>query len=484
MQFLVSFFGFSMKSVFFRNIVSVFLVCGLFSQAFAEGNVEKKVPTSKQQVMLSFAPLVKKASPAIVNIYTKKKVSVKSGLVTFLNDPVLQRFFADNADDTNAEKISNSLGSGVIVSEDGIVVTNKHVIGGNTDITVVLSDSREFKAKIINKDERTDLALLKIEATDKDNFPFIDIADSDKVEVGDIVIALGNPFGVGQNVTNGIVSALAKNTVGASSYDFFIKTDAATNPGNSGGALINMQGNLVGINTSVLSQSGGVQSISFAVPSNMVSSLVRSDEDRVVRPWLGAEFKSVDQKTSQLAGLDRPVGAVLSGLYPGGPAEKAGLKIGDIVLEVDGREVFDQGAVYFRVTSHQLGDEAFFKLVRDKSKMVVPVRMVSPPENPSRDLKAIKGKNPLSGATIANMSPALAGELGISEMLSGVIIMDMGLGDSAGSGFRSKDVIKKVNGVDVSSTQEIETMLKDKNTSQWKIIVQRGSRLLNIIWNG
>ncbi|PCI44922.1 MAG: serine protease, partial [Alphaproteobacteria bacterium] len=300
---------------------------------------DKKVPSSKIEVQLSYAPVVKRAAPAVVNIYTKRVVRTRS-YSPFANDPFFQRFFGDRLGGRPRERIQRSLGSGVIVGEDGVIVTNHHVVEGADEITVALSDRREYDAEIILDDEKADLAILRIN-TGGEKLPTLKFSDSDTVEVGDLVLAIGNPFGVGQTVTSGIVSALARTQVSGQDYQFFIQTDAAVNPGNSGGALIGMNGELIGINTAIFSRSGGSNGIGFAIPANMVRHVVSSAlmGGELVRPWFGGGGQAVTSDIAESLGFDRPGGILVDDIYAGGPADKAGLEQGDVILSIDGKLV-------------------------------------------------------------------------------------------------------------------------------------------------
>ena len=276
------------------------------------------VPQSQAEITLTFAPLVKTVAPAVVNVYTRATVTERATISPLFRDPFFQRFFGDLIPNMpERRRQANSLGSGVIVDPEGVIVTNAHVIKGADEITVVLADRRELDAELVLMDEQTDLAVLRV-ATERP-LPHVQFRDSDALEVGDLVLAIGNPFGVGQTVTMGIVSALARTNVGVSDYSFFIQTDAAINPGNSGGALIGSDGRLVGINTAIYSNtrgpSAGSVGIGFAVPSNMVKAVLRAAEGgKVVRPWLGARAQSVDSDMAPSFGLDRPIGAVITEL--------------------------------------------------------------------------------------------------------------------------------------------------------------------------
>ncbi|MCE3232743.1 MAG: Do family serine endopeptidase [Rickettsiaceae bacterium] len=452
----------------------------LFCSSYSYAD-DKKIPGSKEEVMLSFAPLVKKASPAVVNIYSKKKVQVRSGLSPFLNDPVFQHFFGDKfAEDGVTERVESSLGSGVIVSQDGHIITNSHVIAGSTEITVVLSDRREFEAKVLVKDDRTDLALLKI-AGDK-HLPFLELMDSDKLEVGDLVVAIGNPFGVGQTVTSGIVSAVARTTVGVSDYQFFIQTDAAINPGNSGGALINMEGKLAGINSAIFTRSGGSEGVGFAIPANMVATVVRSKGDHIVRPWLGLSTKSVNYEIAKSLGMETPNGAIVAKIIEDSPAADAGLQVGDVIVAVDEHDISDEHSLNFRVATYEIGGSAEFKILRGDSTKKLKVDMKAAPEEPKRDARFIKGNNPLAGATVANISPALIEELGLNITESGVIITGVEPGVASSLGFHKNDIIKQINGIEITTTQQLEEVLKEKAQSG-KITIKRGNRVVNVILN-
>ena len=292
--------------------------------ASAGAETQRVVPESQVAIKQSFAPVVKRAAPAVVNVYVRHRV--EQMVSPFSDDPFFSRLFGENFG-IPRERIQNSLGSGVLVSPEGVVVTNNHVIqgSGEAEITVALADGREFPAKLIIKDEQTDLAVLRLDAKGV-QFPSIEFNDSDSLEVGDLVLAIGDPFGVGQTVTSGIVSALARTQVGISDYQFFIQTDAAINPGNSGGALVDMDGRLVGINTAIFSKSGGSLGIGFAIPSNMVRLVVEAalKGGKVQRPWLGASLQPVTSDIADSLGLDRPSGALVKDLHPNGPAVRAG----------------------------------------------------------------------------------------------------------------------------------------------------------------
>jgi serine protease Do len=430
--------------------------------------------------------VVERASPAVVNVYVRRQV--RERVSPFFNDPFFKRFFGEDFG-IPRERVQNSLGSGVIVSPDGVVVTNHHVIkdaGENGEVKVAFADKREYPAEVVLTDERTDLAVLRIDAPDA-SFPHVEFANSEKLEVGDIVLAIGNPFGVGQTVTSGIVSALARTHVGVSDYQFFIQTDAAINPGNSGGALIDMDGRLVGINTAIYSRSGGSHGIGFAIPSNMVQLVVRSalEGKRVKRPWFGAELQEVTRDLAESLGLDRPAGAIIREFHEASPAAEAGLQPGDVIVGVDGKAVSDPEAFRYRFATRGIGGSAKIRFIRDGRVDRVRVPLVAAPEKPPRNTTEIGGRNPFTGATVANLSPALAEELGLDMDSRGVIVLNVKQGSiAANTGFlREHDIVIGVNGARVDSVRELEQAVEQR-ARQWRISVKRGGRVLNVVIGG
>ena len=321
--------------------------------------------------------------------------------------------------------MQRSLGSGMMVDASGLVVTNNHVIEGADQVKVSLADKREFEAEIVLKDSRTDLAVLKLKDT-KGKFPTLDFANSDELLVGDVVLAIGNPFGVGQTVTHGIVSALARTQVGITDYQFFIQTDAAINPGNSGGALVDMTGKLVGINTAIFSRSGGSQGIGFAIPANMVRVVVASAKTggkAVKRPWLGARLQAVTPEIAETIGLRLPSGALVASVAPGSPAARAGLKLSDVIVEIDGQAIDDPNAFDYRFATRPLGGTAQVDVQRaGKSiKLSIPLEVVP---DTGRDEIVLKSRSPFQGAKVANISPAVADEFRLDASAEGVVVTD------------------------------------------------------------
>ena len=440
---------------------------------------QKVVPQNPGEVHLSFAPVVKKAQPAVVNVYASRVDKMPRN--PLFDDPVFRRFFGQEGQDS---RTSQSLGSGVIVDSSGLVVTNHHVIEGMTDVKVALSDHREFAAEIVLRDPRSDLAVLKIKSDEA--FPVLELGDSDAIEVGDFVIAIGNPFGVGQTVTQGIVSALARTQVGISDYGFFIQTDAAINPGNSGGALVDLDGRLVGINSAIYSRSGGSMGIGFAIPVNMVKGVVAAamgGGTAVKRPWLGASLQNVSKDIADSIGLDRPVGALVAALNEGGPAAEAGLKRGDVITAVDGQSVDDSGGVGFRLGEKPLGGVASLSVLRGGKALALPLRLVAAPEVPARDAIKIKTLSPFQGAIVMNISPAVIEEQSIADAREGVVVADVPEGSTAANvGVQKGDIVIAVNGQKIATTRDLENASAAR-VDYWKLTIGRGGEVIQtLIW--
>jgi Do/DeqQ family serine protease len=459
------------------------MAASLFLFAAAPLRAEEIVPSSAAEVQLSFAPIVKRTAPAVVNVYAKR-ITVSRGGGLF-DDPFFRRFFGDDGSfGRPRERVQNSLGSGVIVDPKGLIVTNHHVIAEGTDITVVLADRREFEAKVLLKDERTDLAVLKIDVPDEE-LPALGLGDSDALEVGDLVLAIGNPFGVGQTVTSGIVSALARTSVGVSDYQFFIQTDAAINPGNSGGALVNGKGQLIGINTAIFSRGGGSIGIGFAIPANMVKTVVATAEsggEAIRRPWIGAEVQNVSSDIAASLGMARPEGALIVSLHPESPLAAAGLKRGDIVLAVEGKPVESAQELGYRVATTAIGSTTIVEYQRKGERRETQVTMIAAPETVARATTLIKGNNPLAGAVISNLSPAVADELDLPSEATGVAVAKIE-GGPAARFMKQGDMILEVNGREIDSVETLKALLEDE-TSAWRIALKRGGRVLKIAIGG
>src|SRR5688572_26356233 len=360
---------------------------------------DRRVPNSPAELKMSFAPIVQRTSAAVVNVYAAKTVQNRNPL---LDDPMFRRFFGVPGQQPN--QMQRSLGSGVLVDAAGLVVTNNHVIDGADQVKVSLADKREFEAEIVLKDSRSDLAVLRIK-NGGERFPALDFADSDALQVGDLVLAMGNPFGVGQTVTHGIVSAVARTQVGITDYQFFIQTDAAINPGNSGGALVDMNGRLIGINTAIFSRSGGSIGIGFAIPSNMVRSVVAQaigGSTAIARPWIGAGCQDVTPDIAASLGVDRPRGALVAEIDPDSPAGQAGLRVGDLILAAGGRDIADRAGLDYRLAVAGIGNALDLDVWRDGETLTLRVVIEAEPELGEGDAILLGGESPLSGATVAD----------------------------------------------------------------------------------
>ena len=445
------------------------------------------VPTSQGQITLSFAPLVRAAAPAVVNVYTKRVV--KTGPRSLLNNPFFRRFFGDNLRfglPFERQRLESSLGSGVIVDATGLIVTNHHVIEGFQEITVILADRREFSAELVVSDQKTDLAVLRIDAAGE-KLPHLALGDSDQLQVGDLVLAIGNPFGIGQTVTSGIVSATARAARGISDFGFFIQTDAAINPGNSGGALIAMDGRLAGVNTAIFSRSGGSLGIGFAIPSNMVRTVIAGAlaGGKVLRPWFGARGGPVTTEIAEALGLARSRGVLIEDVHPKGPAARAGLRVGDVVTAIDGREVDAADALRFRLATYPVGGSVPLAVLRGGKPLALTLRLETPPEDPPRRATVLRGPHPLAGATVANLSPALAVELDMNPGRQGVVVIEVAPRSPAGRlRLKPGDTVLKVNGRKIDSVDELEAALAAPAADAWRIAVRRGDRVLQVKVSG
>ncbi len=462
-----------------KSLAAAIVILATIPTAQAQTQV---VPTSREQVRLTFAPVSRQVAPAVVNIYTKRVV--RAAASPLFADPFFRRFLGD-VPGMSQDRVQRSLGSGVLIAADGTVVTNHHVIKDADEVTVVLSDRREFEARIVGSDERTDLAVLKIDGG-KESFPTLILGDSDAIEVGDVVLAVGNPFGVGQTVTQGIVSALARTNVGVSDVQSFIQTDAAINPGNSGGALVDLQGRLIGINSAIYSKDGGSNGIGFAIPTALVRQVVASiaKGGKVVRPWLGASGQAVTADLAQALKLPRPIGVLVNHIHGASPAARGGLVDGDVIVAVEGREVDDPEGLRFRLATLPIGGDARLTVLRDGAEKTVTVRLVAPPETPPRDKTEIAGRNPFNGATLVNLNPALAEDLGMNSSLTGVMVFAIKRGSVANRlGVQPGDMLLKVNDRPVTSVAEARKLL-EVELPRWSITIKRNGEVMSLVLGG
>jgi Do/DeqQ family serine protease len=441
---------------------------------------DRRVPASPSDLRLSYAPIVQRVQPAVVTVYAAKAVQDRNPL---LDDPIFRRFFG--VPGGQQEQVQRSLGSGVMVDASGLVVTNNHVVEGADQFKVSLSDKREFEAEIVLKDSRTDLAILRLKDT-SEKFPTLDFANSDELMVGDVVLAIGNPFGVGQTVTHGIISALARTQVGITDYQFFIQTDAAINPGNSGGALVDMTGKLAGINTAIFSRSGGSQGIGFAIPANMVRVVVTSAKSggkAVKRPWLGARLQAVTPEIAETMGLRLPSGALVANVVPGSPAARGGLKLSDLIVTIDGQAVEDPNAFDYRFATRPLGGKSEVEVQRAGKPVKLTIPLETAPDTGRNEI-VLTTRSPLQGAKVANISPAVADELHLDSDTEGVVVTDLADGGTAASvGFQKGDIILAVNNQKIAKTSDLEKATRD-TLRLWRITLVRGGQQINVTLGG
>ncbi len=466
-----------MKTKEMKYIYLLFLFL-IISPSYAQ---DKAVPMDRQQIHLSFAPLVKQVSPAVVNIYTKRTVQQSVGFSPFFNDPFFQQFFGRNFGDMGTrERTATSLGSGVILDKGGLVITNAHVINQADEINVVLKDGREYKAEQIFDDPRIDLAVLKIDAGGE-TLPALSIPETTDLEVGDLVLAIGNPFGVGQTVTSGIVSALARTTVGVSDYSYFIQTDAAINPGNSGGALVAMNGDLVGINSAIFSRDGGSLGIGFAIPVEMVQTVINSvkrGEEKLVQPWLGISGQTVTSDIARSLDLPFTRGAMITDIHPKSGPGRAGIKTGDVVYRLNNKDITDPAAMKFYLAMVEIGDEVLLDVYRKGSPLQIRFDAELPPEDPPRNLTVLGAGHPFSNAKVANINPAVVEEFDLGGIDQGVVVIEAG--ERSMIGLRAGDIIHNINGVEIGSVSKLQETLQTAS-KRWQVEVIRNGRILSVV---
>ncbi|MCA2007792.1 trypsin-like peptidase domain-containing protein [Tritonibacter mobilis] len=424
---------------------------------------ETKVPQSQTEISLGFAPLVKEAAPAVVNIYAKI-IRQDRARSPFADDPFFDDFFRQFAQPR--PRVQNSLGSGVILSEDGIVVSNYHVVGEASDIRVVTNDRREYQAEVILADQASDLAILQLK--DAEGLPFLGLRNSDEVEVGELTLAIGNPFGVGQTVSSGIISGLARTgTGGGQGFGYYIQTDAPINPGNSGGALIDVNGDLIGINTRILSRSGGSNGIGFAIPANLVREFVRQareGEGEFQRPWAGMTGQPVDSDLAEALGLGQVDGMLISELHPQSPFVEAGFEVGDVVLAVDGEPVNSPSEMAFRLSVAELGGTSAVTRVRQGETETVEVALMEAPNSPAADPITLNEQTPMPGLVVGQVNPQVITKLQLPLSTEGVVVMDPGPYAGRG-GVRAGDLLLAINGEEITAPEDVANLLM--NSGRW-----------------
>jgi serine protease Do len=414
--------------------------------------------------------------PSVVNISSVKKVTVNRS--PLFSDPFFRDFFGDGVP---RERVQQALGSGVIVSGDGYIVTSNHVVSGADEVEVHLSDERVFTARIIGNDPKSDVAVIKIEAKD---LPVIKIGKSSNLRIGSYVLALGNPYGLAGTVTHGIISALGRSGLGITEYENFIQTDAPINPGNSGGALVNMEGELIGINTAILSQSGGNIGIGFAIPVDLVMDIVQSlrKYGRVVRGWLGVTVQEITPEIAEAMELESSQGVLIADVIKGSPAAEAGVRQGDVVVSINGKEVNDPSALQFLVSEIPPGTRVPVTVIRDGGRKTVTVTIgdLSEAEIP-RDTYLVEDNRFLEGARVADLSPPLRDSLEVPNNVDGVVVAGVERNSPASStGLRPGDVIVTINGRKITGLSEFKQLLQSINGRRMEISIYRQGMILNM----
>lgn len=454
-------------------LAAVFLSIALF---WGLGHAETRVPQSQAEIALSFAPVVRTAAPAVVNIYARRLVETRRS--PFADDPFFGPMFRDFG--SAQPRLQNSLGSGVILSPDGLAVSNYHVVGEAEDIRVVLADRREYAADVLLADEESDLAILRLR--DAEGLPALALRNSDELEVGELVLAIGNPFGIGQTVTSGIVSGLARSGMATgSARGWFIQTDAAINPGNSGGALVDTAGRLVGINTSILTRSGGSNGIGFAIPSNLVARFVALAEAGATafdRPWAGITAQPVTAEIAEAMGIAAPGGLLMAELHPESPFARAGLLPGDVLVTIDGFPVHAPQDMMFRLSLVGTGGEVRVAYSRLGEVREVAVRLDAPPAPSADEVVTVPPGLPLAGLSVALASPGVLAGFDLPPGTTGVVVLDPGARGGR-IGLRRGDVILAVNGARIDTPDDLARAAAER-TRTWILTLDRQGRRVQL----
>lgn len=467
------------KEIYARKNLILAIIVAFFLFLSANADAAQKDSTQVlEHLGDAMAKIAEQVKPAIVNISTTRMV--KAQRHPFFDDPFFRRFFGDELERQQKRKITN-LGSGVIASSDGYILTNNHVIEGAEDILVKLSNNKEYKGKVIGTDKRTDLAVIQIE---EKNLPTIKWGDSDKLRAGEFVLAVGNPYGLNQTITMGIISALGRSGIGITDYEDFIQTDAAINPGNSGGALVNLKGELIGINTAIFSTTGGYQGIGFAIPANMANSIMKSiiTGGKVVRGWLGVNIQPLTPELVKQFNLKDDKGVLLSDVVEGGPAEKADLKKGDVIIEYDGKKVESPIQLRNMVAATPPNKTVNITIIRDSKPIIVKVSIAELPSE-IQMASGIQSANTFRGITVQELTDEILKRSGITRKLKGVVVSSIADTSPAFGRLNEGDIITEINRKPISSVADFNS-ITSKIASDKDVllsIIRGGSSLFLVI---
>ncbi len=447
-----------------------------------ETGISKETTDFLGKLSKSLSEVAEKVKPAVVNISTTKTVTLReTPFDEFFNDPFFRRFFGRDFPFGHKKRKyrSSALGSGVIVTDDGYILTNNHVIKDADEIKIVLQDKREFKGKVIGTDPKTDLAVVKIDAK---GLPALKLGDSDRLHVGEIVLAVGNPFGLSHTITMGIVSAVGRSKVGIADYEDFIQTDAAINPGNSGGALVNIKGELIGINTAIFSTSGGYMGIGFAIPSNMAKAVMESiiKYGKVIRGWLGVTIQDLTPEIAEHFGIKEEKGSLVTDVVKGSPAEKAGFRRGDLIIEFDGKPVKDSTSLRNMVANTPPGKTVPVKIIREGKEMILNVTLGEFPEERVIS-SATAEENVLRGVHVQELTPELREGLGIPEKVKGVVVTGVEEDSPAYEVLKRNDVIQEINRRSIKNIKDYrDAVSRLKKGESVLLLVYRGNGYIYI----
>jgi serine protease Do len=474
-------------------VAGILLTARFDWQATSHAQESARLPLPASAAPVNFVPVVKAATPAVVNIATSRTIK-RSGeemQSPFMDDPVFRHFFGEEFSrrfQVPKERRENSLGSGVIVDASGYIITNNHVVAKADEIKVLLNDKREFSGKVIGTDPKTDLAVIKINAS---NLPTIPWGDSDKLEVGEYVLAIGNPFALNSTVTMGIVSAVGRANVGIADYEDFIQTDAAINPGNSGGALVNSRGELVGINTAIFSRSGGYMGIGFAVPANMTRTVMQSliKSGKVVRGYLGVQIQPVTTELAKQFKLKESRGALVSDVVAASPAAAAGIRDGDIITAFNGKQIDSPATLRNTVAATEVGKKVNVELLRDGKTVTVEIKVAELPKDVAKadDEESITGDSKgtaLAGIEVRNLTPDIAKQLSLPAGSAGVLVQGIRPGSPAEAvDLQPGDVIIQINRQAVGNTSDFKRLAAKvgKKDNVMLRIIRNGSKLFIVI---